>query len=655
MKNIEELLGVINIADMLDDEMLSEIALDVNDGYDIDKDSRESWEKKNGEAIRLAEQIWEQKDFPFTNASNVKYPLIATASIQFAARAYPNFVKGPDVIKGLVIGDDPSGMKAAKATRVGQHMSYQCLNEMTEWEEDTDRLLTYLPVVGSAFKKTYFSPVLQRNVSEFRRASDVVVNYWAKSMETAPRVTDVFTLYPNEIEERIRAGLYLDLDYGRPTTTKDDDREISTNDPDQEHVFLEQHTYLDLDGDGYKEPYIVIFHRDTRKVARIVARFGFDGIEYNYNGKIAKVTADQYFTKFPFMPSISGSIYDIGFGGLLSPINATINTTINQLLDAGTLYNLNSGFLGKGIQLGRGRGGGNLEFSPNEWKQIMFTGDDLRKQIMPLPVKEPSMVLFNLLGFMVSAGERLSSVTEILTGDQSNEAERPTTTLARIEQGLKVFSSIHKRLYRAFKAEYRKLFILNSKYLQPTSYFRILDSQEAVSQEDYDYESCDIVPVADPNETTNTQKLIRGQIWMSMKGQGFNDAEINKRFAEAMQEPEPQKLLESPPPPPDPKIMLEMQKLELEKSKFQFEIIKFGAESEERQAKIAKLLAQAQDSIAKAESYEVGQQLDIYKSQLSALVEEFKVEHADRQARLGAMGSGSGNSGGSQGASGATE
>jgi chaperonin GroES len=654
MKDITEFIGVQNIAEKLDDDLLTTIAHDADTGYDIDKQSREGWEKKNKQAVELAEQVWEQKDFPFKSASNVKYPLIATASIQFAARAYPNFVKGPDIVKGLVIGDDPDGLKAAKATRVGQHMSYQFLNEMTEWEEDTDKLLTYIPIIGCAFKKTYFNKVLQRNVSEFRRAEDIVINYMAKSMETAPRITDIFTLYPNEIEERIRGGIYLEFEPGLPTSTKEEDKEVVTTDPDQPHVFLEQHCCLDLDDDGYKEPYIITFHKDTKKAVRIVARFDRDSIEYGIKNKIVRINADQYFTKFPFMPSISGSIYDTGFGGLLSPINSTINTTINQLLDAGTLYNLNGGFLGKGIQLGRGRGGGVVEFGANEWKQIMFTGDDLRKHIFPLPVKEPSLVLFNLLGFMVQAGERLSSVTEILTGQQSNEAERPTTTLARIEQGLKVFSSIHKRLYRAFKSEYVKIFALNRKYLQPMSYFRVLDNPQAIPREDYDTESCDVVPVADPNETTNTQKLIRGQIWMSMKGQGFNDAEINKRFAEAMQEPEPEKLLESPPPPPDPKMVIEMQKLELEKSKFQFEMLKFGAESEERNAKVARLLAQAQDSLAKAESYEVGQQLDLYKSHLTALVEEFKVQHGNQQGRVGSLEAGKpGNAGGAQGASGA--
>jgi len=261
-----------------------------------------------------------------------------------------------------------------------------------------------------------------------------------------------------------------------------------------------------------------------------------------------------------------------------------------------------------------------------------------------LPVKEPSMVLYNLLGFMISAGERLSSVTEILTGDQSNEAERPTTTLARIEQGLKVFSSIHKRLFRAFKEEFKKLYELNRQYLQPLSYFTVLDDQRAIPKEDYDGGDLDIIPVADPNETTNTQKLIRGQIWMSMKGQGFNDMEINKRFAEAMQEPEPEKLLNAEPPPPDPKIVLEGEKLKMEADKFQFDMIKWQAEGDERQAKVMNLIAKAEQAIANAESQEVGQQLDLYKAHLTALTEEFKVRYGNNTGSVGKVDGGSSNS-----------
>jgi len=176
VKDIKKFIGLTNVVPELEQDLINRVAEDVDTGYTIDKESRSDWEKKNDEAIALAEQVWEEKHTPFGNAANVKYPLIASASVQFAARAYPNFVQAPDVVRGLVIGADPDGKKAAKAMRVGQHMSYQLLNEMEEWEEDTDKLLTYLPIVGCAFKKTYYSPILRRNVSEFKRAADVVIN-----------------------------------------------------------------------------------------------------------------------------------------------------------------------------------------------------------------------------------------------------------------------------------------------------------------------------------------------------------------------------------------------------------------------------------------------------------------------------------------------
>ena len=632
---IEDLIGQPNIATKLDDTILQEIGMNVDKGYDIDYESMEPWRAKNKDAVALAEQVWEKKFFPFENAANVKYPLISTAAIQFAARAMPEFIKGTDIVRAVVVGEDPEGMKADRAQRISEHMSYQCINEMEEWEEDTDKLLTYIPIVGTAFKKTFFSKGMGRNVSEFKKATDVIINYWAKSMSTAPRITETFTLYPNEIEERIRFGVFLNWDYGTPAESKDE-REVNTQDPDQEHVFYEQHTSIDLDKDGYKEPYIVTYHKDTQKVVRMVARFSQQSISYGRKYRIAKIMPDEYYTKFSFMPNVSGSIYDTGFGGLLAPINSTINTLINQLIDSGTLYNLNAGFLGKGIQLGRGRGGGVLEFQPGEWKTLNFTGDDLRKHIVPLPVKEPSQVLFSLLGFMVNAGDRLSSVTEILTGEQSNEAERPTTTLARIEQGLKVFTAIHKRLYRAFKGEYKKMFKLNSIYLNPRTYFTILDTPKAVAKEDYDASNFDVIPVADPNETTNTQKMIRGQIWMGMKGQGFNDKEINKRFAEAMAEPEPEKLLNAP-EFKDPKIEIEQAKLEMDADKFQFEMLKWEGERAERHAKVMSLIAKAEQSIAQAEAAEPGQQLDLYKAHLTAITEEHKMNVQKEQAKQNAQ------------------
>ena len=623
--NTDRLLKVAmessNIAASLDKETLDDIAEAVMTGYDIDEESRSKWKEKNKKAMKLAMQIWEEKHFPFENAANIQYPMLSIAAIQFSARAMPNFVKEFDVVKGKVIGEDPTGEKANQAKRVSTHMSYQCKTEMEEWEEDTDKLLTVLPILGCCFKKTWFSPNLERNVSEFRSPEHIVINYFAKSMKTVPRITEIYTLYPNEIEERKRQEIFLDVDLGEPTTTKneDDEETVSTLDPDHPHVFLEQHTFYDLDGDGYKEPYIITVHKDTKKVVRITARFEVEGVKQDEEGKITKIDPIHYYTKFTFMNSPDGSIYDYGYGHLLEPINRTVNTTINQLTDSGTLHNSQSGFLGKGIQLGRGRGGGVLKFNLNEWKTVSFTGDDLRKNIFPMPTKEPSTVLFNLLGFMVEAGDRLSSVANIMSGLEGGANERPTTTLARIEQGLKVFSAIHKRLFKAFREEYQKLFRLNSIFLKPQQYFTILDDKQAIAQQDYNSKAMDVIPVADPNDLSTTQKLLKDQMLAEMQGQGFNDQEIRRRLLEAMQVDDVDKILNAPDPPPDPKMILEGAKLEHDRNKLKFEMDKFDFGRIEIWAKVQKTLAQAVEHIAKAEAAEIGPQLDQYKAELQTM------------------------------------
>jgi hypothetical protein len=270
------------------------------------------------------------------------------------------------------------------------------------------------------------------------------------------------------------------------------------------------------------------------------------------------------------------------------------------------------------MSLGRGRSGGPLKLKPGELMSVMYAGEDLRKNIVMLNefMKEPSLALFNLLGFMVNAGEKLSSVTELLMGEQTVHNEPATTSLARIEQGLKVFSAIHKRLHSSFGQEFRLLFNLNSEYLDTSHYYNIQDDptiDREVWRSDYDKNSCDIIPTSSPEDVSNTQKMIKAQILYGLKGQGFNDAEINRRFIEAIQVPDHKTILEAPSPPPDPKVVLEAEKLALEHRKFEFEVMQFGYEMAKMQSEIIKNLAQA-------EATELGPQLEEYKTQMQALV-----------------------------------
>ncbi len=580
---LDTMLSSVNIADELTDEYLDTVGLAVVEGYTDDLASRADWQKRYENALKLAAQVMENKSFPWPGAANIKYPLLTTACVQFSARAYPALLPGTSVVQCRTVGKDVDGMKAARADRIGKHMSYQVLEEMEGWEEDMDRLLVMLPVTGTEFKKTYFDPGLGRNVSEHVLARDLVVNYWAKSLESATRKTHLIWLTPNEMEERMRRGTYRKLDLGQPQTMQDDLRKVSdqiqgrsppANDADAPHLALECHCWWDLDGDGYKEPYIVTVHHDTHKVLRIVARFDSTGVEMNENG-IVSIKPVEYFTKFSFIPALDGGFYDFGWGLLLGPINETVNTAINQLLDGGTLSNMQAGYISRGIKVR----GGNHTFKPGEWKMVDSTGDDLRKGIVPLPVREPSATLFQLLGLMVESGEKLANVVDILLGENPGQNQPATTTMAVIEQGLKVFTAVYKRLYRALKKEYQKLYRLNRIYLPDEVYFRVIDvGQEelkTIRQGDYDGDETDVVPSADPNVVSEAQKLTRAEALVTslMNGAPANPLEVWRRYYEAMGVTNIDALLpkQMPQPQPDPKILIDKAKVELDTQRVQLE------------------------------------------------------------------------------------
>lgn len=569
-KSFRALLESVNIAESLDEEQLEEIGADAKQGYETDKDSRADWENQAEEWTKLAAQIQEERTFPWPGASNVKYPLMTTAAMQFAARAYPSLVpSNGDVVKAKVIGKDPDGSKLELATRVSTYMSYQVMHEIPHWEEGMDKMLIQLPVVGMMFKKTYWDSIKKRPVSEIISPKNLVVNYWAKSLETAERISEEIEMSPRILKERQLAKIFLDIDLGEPNVPEKSNSGIQ--DDTTPYLFIEQHTFLDLDDDGYKEPYVVTFHRETGKVLRIVARFDEDGITLNDEGDLIQIEPLQFYTKFGFVPNPDGSFYDIGFGCLLGPLNESVNTLINQLIDAGTMNNLQGGFLGKGLRLRMGEYG----FRPGEWKAVNSTGDDLKKQIVPLPSKEPSEVLFKLMGSLITSGKELASVAEIFTGKMPGQNTPATTTMATIEQGMKVFTAVYKRIFRSLTEEFKKIYDINKSYLNPQTYAEVVDV--TVGPDDFSgkYEIC---PGADPTAVSQTEKLMKAQGLMELLPSGMlNPVEVIKRVLEAQEQPNWEQLLnpqvaetgQAPEPPPDPKLQEMQMKGQLEQQKMQ--------------------------------------------------------------------------------------
>ena len=630
MFKLEEAIDSINIAEDLDEEQLIKIGNAVGEGFDTDLDSRKPWEKDLEEWTKLALQISDKKTFPWEGAANIKYPLLATAAMQFAARAYPTLVPSDGkVVKCRVVGSDPMGEKAARAKRISTHMSYQVLGEMEEWEEDMDKLLIALPIAGCCFKKTYWDSGKQRNCSTLVLPKYLVVNYNTRSLPEAERVTEIITLSRRKMKERQNLGIYLDVVLPEPDGAEvlndvgvnNAFQNSASEDITTPYTLLEQHTFLDLDEDGYAEPYIITIEEQSKKVLRIVARYTKEDVIIGEDGKkVIFINPVEYYTKYGFIPNPDGGFYDIGFGRLLGPINNSANTIINQLVDAGSLSNLQAGFIGKGLRIKMGQ----ANFQPGEWKAVNAIGDDLKKQIFPLPVREPSQVLFNLLDLLLKSGKELASVAEIFVGKMPGQNTPATTTMATIEQGMKVFTAVYKRVYRSLAKEFRKMYRLNKMYMNPEEYVAVLD--EPVPQSDYLGDPNDVIPGADPTAVSSQEKQAKVQALMQLLQLGTIDPmAVTKLYLEAHEIANPESYMKQPsPPPPDPKMEEMKMKAQLEQQKAQMGMQMAGAKLQMEGA--------AQEQKLAMEARATEQQLKM--KQLEAVL---KAQHSQADLRAKAM------------------
>lgn len=593
---INEKLATVNIANDLSDERLATIGQRVIDDYKTDLDSRAEWQREQDLIAEIAKMTVEVKHFAGKVVSNVKFPMILDAAIRFSSRTYPEIVKGKDVCKCSVVGKDPDGAKAAKAERVGQHMSYQLLEEM-DWEPEFDQLLMTYSITGSEFKKTYYCPIKERNVSEMVFAKDLVVDYWAKSLESAARVTHVVELAQNDIVERINSGVFKEglsvEDLGQPDS--DESGVSSADDKDVPHIFLEQHRWIDLDDDGYQEPYVVLVHEKTAKVVRIAARYDVSGIFLTEDNRLKRIEPVNYFTHYKFMPSPDGGFYGFGFGKLLFGLNNSVNTNLNQLIDAGTAANRKSGFIGRGIQIGRtSQSNDGFTLGYGEWKSIPSTGDDIRKNLVEMPSKEPSAVLFQLMQFLIETGNSLSNNSDVLSGESPGPNVPATTTLALIEQGMKVFNGIFKRLYRSLKDEFKKIVRLNRLHLPEELYYEVLDDEKAIKQSDYSETSLDIIPVADPNNLSDVGRAIKMKALMELIGQGFRDDVIRRRYLESLNIENVDELImpeSAGPPPIPPEVQAQIDKLKAEAEKLRVETVTAAVTSQYSAMQAANVIA----------------------------------------------------------------
>jgi len=619
--DIKDILATANVATLLDKADLLAIGDEVIRGFDSDLTSRSDWEEDLTRWTELSLQVTKAKTYPWPNAANVKFPLLATAAMQFAARAYPTLVPSDGkVVKCKVIGSDPDGQKAARAQRVSTHMSYQVLYQMEDWEEDMDKLLLSLPIAGTCFKKTYFDSNKQKNVSKLILPKNLVVNYFTRSLEEAERISEIIYLTERQIIERQKKKVFLDIELNGPGEAPENYPQGNLTDTTEDntvpYTIIEQHCFFDLDGDGYSEPYIVTVDRNSKDVLRIVARFDSEGVVLGEDSEIQSIEPLHFYTKYSFIPNPDGGFYDIGFGRLLGPINESADTLINQLIDAGSLSNLQAGFIGKGLRIKMGE----ARFTPGEWKAVNAVGDDLKKQIFPLPVREPSDVLFKLLDLLLKSGKELASVAEIFVGKMPGQNTPATTTMATIEQGMKVFTAVYKRVYRSLAKEFRKLYHLNKQYLNPEEEVQILD--EPVQQSDYLGSPDDIIPGADPTAVSSQEKQAKVQAVMQILQLGTVDPMwATQLYMEAHEIAGWQQGVHQPQPKADPKM----------------EAIKAKAQVDQQKAQTDMMMAQQKmqlESASKEQEMQIKQRMagmELQMKQMQAILDAHKA-----QADLGA-------------------
>lgn len=653
--SLQEILEAGNLCEILDEDVVARIGQDCKRGLEIDEESRADWILRHDRALDLAMQVSDEKTYPFEGASNVIYPLITTGANQFAARAYPAIVPGSNLVKCRVNGDDsgifevlgpdpqtgqpqtrpvvPAGAKAGKAARVSQHMSFQLLDEMEEWEPDTDALLTYLAIAGSAFRKLWFDNNLNRPRSKFIPAINLIINMDAESIDESGRVSERFGIHPHDVIAKVRRGEWSFYGEDLPAYVRSVE---DAENVDAVLSFIEQYVRLDLDGDGYPEPYVVHFREDDGKVFRISPHFTEQSVELNGMGEVISIPCYPPYVHYPFLPNPQNGFYAIGLGWLLGPLNEQINTTLNQINDAAHLQNTPMGFVSSGLKIR----GGEMRFKPGEFKFIDSVGGNIRENLYQLQFPGPSPVLYQLLGLMIQSGQDIASVKDAMMGGGDNVMQ-PMALQQLIEQGTVQFNSIFKRVHRALKRELRMLFHLNAQTLDERKYYTFLDSQQQVSLSDYDVESLDVTPVTDPQMAARGQKATKAAA-LAQAAQAFpqlvNPAEVLKAMLDAAGVDEPEKYITQPQPPqPDFKEQAGLIRAQNDSARVENDRAKIAMES-------LKGITEMVLNLARAESEEEGAQLDGYISELNSIAERI-----DASRRDNGMAGTQGNQGGVQG------
>ena len=541
-----------NLAELLPDDILDPLGEELYNNYSEYKSSRQDWEKAYTDGLDLLGFKYERRTQPFRGASGVTHPVLAEAVTQFQALAYKELLPAEGPVRTQVIGLN-TREKEDQANRVKDFMNYQVMDVMKEYEPEFDQMLFYLPLSGSTFKKVYYDSLMQRAVSKFIQAEDLVVPYNASSLDDAEAIMHVIKISENDLRKQQVAGFYKDVDLGEPGDSQESKLETKEKQLEgirkgkQEDVFtlIECHVNIDLEGfedripngeiTGIKLPYIVTIEENSRQIL---------SIRRNFNANDPLKQKIQYFVHFKFLPGLG--FYGFGLIHMIGGLSRTATAALRQLLDAGTLSNLPAGFKQRGIRVRDDA----QPIQPGEFRDVDAPGGNLRDAFLPLPFKEPSTTLLQLMGIVVQAGQRFASIADMQIGD-GNQQAAVGTTVALLERGSRTMSAIHKRLYASLKQEFKLLSRIFSLYLPPEYPYDVVGGARVIKQADFD-DKVDVIPVADPNIFSQTQRISLAQTQLQLaqsNPQIHNLYETYRKMYEALGVRDIDRILNVPPKP----------------------------------------------------------------------------------------------------------
>jgi len=540
-----------NIAELLDDGYLGELSTDLRGSYEEDMESRSEWEETYTKGLDQLGVKHEERSQPFEGASGVTHPLIAESVTQFQAQAYKELLPSGGPVKTQVLGLQDAA-REEQASRVKNFMNYQIMEVMEEFDPDMDQLLFYLPLSGSTFKKVYFDQAKQRAVSKFIPAQDLVVPYAASDLATASRVTHVLRMDANEVRKMQIAEVYRDVELSKNDQEENEVRQkvdeiqgTSRTYTDEVFTILEMHVDLDLEGfedmspngepTGIALPYIVTIDEGSGKIL---------GIRRNFEEGAGLAKKTQYFVHYKFMPGLG--FYGFGLIHMIGGLGRAATSILRQLIDAGTLANLPAGFKARGVRVRND----DEPLQPGEWRDIDAPGGNIRDAIIPLPYKEPSGTLAQLLGALIEGGRRFVSLADQQTGD-GNTAAPVGTTVAMLERGMKVMSAIHKRLHYSQRQEFRVLARIFRDNLPPEYPYDVEGGNRMIKAEDFD-NRVDVVPVSDPNIFSMAQRVTLAQTQLQLAQSNPQVHNLHAAYRRMYQALEVQNIDEILPPPPQP-------------------------------------------------------------------------------------------------------